>query len=112
MLRCETSETETARNPGVSLASWKTRDYAHRAIQSWEDREMASQGNRFDGIASAFACRLAGLGAILAALAAVCTAARAEDQYPSKSVRIVVPFAAGGPTDIVGRIVGNKLASF
>jgi len=70
---------------------------------------MASQGNWFDGLASAFACRLAGLGAILAALAAVCTAARAEDQYPSKSVRIVVPFAAGGPTDIVGRIVGNKL---
>src|SRR5882762_3873347 len=70
---------------------------------------IASQGNCFNGIASAFTCRLAGLGAILAALAAVCTAARAEDQYPSKSVRIVVPFAAGGPTDIVGRIVGSKL---
>jgi tripartite-type tricarboxylate transporter receptor subunit TctC len=70
---------------------------------------MASQGNFFNGIASAFTCRLAGLGAMLAALAAVCTAARAEDQYPSKSVRIVVPFAAGGPTDIVGRIVGSKL---
>ena len=70
---------------------------------------MAAQGNWFNGIAPAFAFRLAGLGAILAALAAVCTAARAEDQYPSKSVRIVVPFAAGGPTDIVGRIVGSKL---
>src|SRR5258708_2569465 len=94
--------------PGVSLAPRMTRDYAHHAIQSWEDRDMASQGNCFDGIA-AFACRLAGLGTVLAALAAICTAARAEDPYPAKSVRIVVPFAAGGPTDIVGRIVGNKL---
>lgn len=31
-------------------------------------------------------------------------------EYPSRPVRLVVPYAAGGPVDIVGRIVGQKLS--
>src|SRR5436190_8896819 len=36
--------------------------------------------------------------------------AKADDTYPNRSVRIVVPFSAGGPTDIVGRIFAQKLS--
>ncbi|MEO5676042.1 MAG: tripartite tricarboxylate transporter substrate-binding protein, partial [Usitatibacter sp.] len=42
------------------------------------------------------------------AIAVLSTGANAQ-AYPSKPVKIIVPFAAGGPADIYARVVGEKL---
>jgi tripartite-type tricarboxylate transporter receptor subunit TctC len=45
---------------------------------------------------------------VVAALALSASAATAQDKYPSRAVKVIVPYAPGGATDIVARIVGDE----
>ena len=48
------------------------------------------------------------LGIALAAILASAGGVAAQD-YPSRPITMVIPFAAGGPTDVLGRIVGQRM---
>src|SRR6185369_7141299 len=47
---------------------------------------------------------------VLAALCLASTAAPAQDNYPSRVVRIVVPFPPGSGTDLLSRLVSDQLS--
>ncbi|RAI31591.1 Bug family tripartite tricarboxylate transporter substrate binding protein [Rhodoplanes serenus] len=49
------------------------------------------------------------LAAACLAVTSLGTAALAQDKYPSKPVKIIVPYAPGGATDIVARLVGEHM---
>jgi tripartite-type tricarboxylate transporter receptor subunit TctC len=54
--------------------------------------------------------KLALLPLVIAAGLGVAAPAQSET-YPSRPVKVIVPFAAGGPLDLVARGLGDKLAA-
>ena len=46
----------------------------------------------------------------LAGIAALAAANANAAEFPSRPIRLVVPYAVGGPTDILGRLVADFLA--
>jgi tripartite-type tricarboxylate transporter receptor subunit TctC len=71
--------------------------------------ESASAANRLPiprrGIAGALAALL------LACLGMGSIGASRADGYPERTIKIVVPFPAGGPTDVAARLVAQSLSS-
>lgn len=53
--------------------------------------------------------RRAALAHSIAASLLFCVANAGAQEFPSQPIRIVVPYAAGGMTDIVARVIGQKL---
>ena len=50
------------------------------------------------------------IGLVLCVLLAAPVTASAQDDYPARAVRVVVPFAAGGGTDVLTRLIADELS--
>jgi len=53
---------------------------------------------------------------LLAAVAALClwlgdVPSASAELYPARTIKIIVPTPAGGPVDVIARLVGNYLTS-
>jgi tripartite-type tricarboxylate transporter receptor subunit TctC len=54
-------------------------------------------------------CRLAAAVCCLLIAVESLSSAHAQDKYPTRPITFVVPFAAGGPTDILARLIGQTI---
>lgn len=50
------------------------------------------------------------IGHAIAFAAALLAGTAAQAQYPDKPITVIVPFAAGGPTDVVARLIGEHMS--
>lgn len=71
---------------------------------------MAFRQARFATRPPGFARRVLGVATFVGAslLSALCSAA---DAYPAKPIKLILGFAAGGPTDVIGRTVAQRLST-
>ncbi len=75
------------------------------ADQRWSVSMAAKRRNTYWCVALAAPLLLAGLSTAFAQ-----STGGDKDKWPSRPIRMVIPFTAGGPIDVVGRQLGQKMA--
>lgn len=60
-------------------------------------------------VLTTFVCAVLSLSLLTLPHAAIAQATSPGQAYPSRTIRLILPFPPGGPTDIAGRAIGQKL---
>src|SRR6516165_1932084 len=55
-------------------------------------------------------CRWIALAMVSALVMDTAAAQERPDAFPTRSIKIVVPFPAGGPSDVLARMIGQKMS--
>ena len=55
-------------------------------------------------------CRLSAFPASALSIGLLCAVSAHAQQYPSKAIRFIVPYVAGGNTDVLARLIGVQLS--
>src|SRR3974377_2283278 len=98
--------------PGRAGTNGSLRSVLRRIIGRFggDDRELAMM----QALANAIAARCLSIVFLLLActppVPASVQIAAAEDAYPSRPIRLIVPFPPGGPTDVMGRLISQALS--
>src|SRR5690606_10041002 len=58
-----------------------------------------------------FKTKTLGVGLTLALTALSAPVQAQANDYPNKIIRVVLPFAAGGPTDVIGRVIASEMSN-
>jgi hypothetical protein len=87
------------------IAGW-----ARRGNSSYAAIDLDLFGRRLVGESSMLDRRYCLIAVSLIGLALVIPA-QAQDKYPSRPIKLLVPFPAGGPVDVMGRLIAQRLSS-